>query len=97
MQATAKPRYPVPLTAPPSWLPLLEHGDGGSGGGLGPDLEGAIPGTGWPAAETIDYLYKLLGLLVLVLALPWLFERLLASPRKGSHGAATLSPAAMGA
>jgi hypothetical protein len=66
-----------PLTAPPSWLPLLEpaqdHDDAGAGAA-------PFPGPSWPKLEHIDYMSKLITLILLLLALPWLLDRLLTKP-----------------
>lgn len=87
--------YPKPLTGPPSWLPLLEPADQGE---LGPGSEGPFPGEHWPKIETIDYVSKLIILLLLLLALPWLVDRLLAHPSGISkHSADLLGSAATGA
>lgn len=76
--------FPPPMTGPPSWLPLVaaeeapeqEEGNGAPG----PNRESPIPGEGWPHIDTIDYLSKLIVLILLLMALPWLIDRLLSHP-----------------
>jgi hypothetical protein len=73
--------YPKPLTAPPPWLPLLEQTDQGEPeSGPGPGKEGPVPGDHWPALETIDYVTKLIVLILLILGLPWLLGRVFTNP-----------------
>lgn len=92
MLPAAAPPSPAPLTAPPSWLSLLEPAeDEGGGGPAAGAAEASIPGAGWPRAETVDYLSKLIGLVVLILALPWLFERMLAHPSNASRDSAAVA------
>ncbi len=68
--------YPRPLAGPPPWLPLLEPGaDGEPADGVDEPIGGH-----WPQLESLDYLTKLLTLIVLLLALPWLFGKLLHAP-----------------
>jgi hypothetical protein len=69
--------YPRPLTAPPPWLPWLEPAENGE---PGPGKEDPFPGEHWPKLETIDYVSKLIGLILLLLALPWLVDKLLSHP-----------------
>jgi hypothetical protein len=94
-EITSAPRKP--LAAPPSWLPLLEPAD--SGGGLGPGNEGPFPGEGWPKLETIDYASKLIVLVLLLLALPWLVSKLLTHPGELPRHSASLvgAPGSVGA
>jgi hypothetical protein len=70
-----------PLTAPPSWLPLLEpeEGDEAAGGGPRHGRE-KRPGEGWPPIETVEYLTKLIILIVLLMGLPWLVTKLITDP-----------------
>lgn len=88
--------YPPPLASPPSWLPLLGPGD--SGAGPGPSDDSPLPGEGWPALETIDYLSKLIVLIVLLLALPWLIHKLLTDPGQlsGHSAGMAMGPASLG-
>ena len=90
--------YPPPLTAPPSWLSLLESADQGEAG-PGAGREGPLPGEGWPPIETIDYVSKLLTLILLLLALPWLVDRLLSHPSELPRHSASIvkAPGSMGA
>lgn len=87
--------YPPPLTAPPLWLPLLEPTDSGE---PGPGSE-PFPSAHWPKIETIDYLSKLIVLIVLLLALPWLIGKLLTNPGEvtGHSAGLAMGPASMGA
>jgi len=71
--------FPEPLTTPPSWLSLLKPG-GEAEGDAPVDDNGPLPGEGWPRLESIDYVNKLILLIVLLLALPWLIGRLLTHP-----------------
>lgn len=80
--------YPMPLTAPPPWLPLLEPEEKGE---PGPGSEGTFPNEHWPKLETIDYTSKLITLMILLLALPWLLERLLSHPSQLPHHAAAMT------
>ena len=66
--------FPKPLTGPAPWVPLVDAGNGEAGG------EEPFPGEHWPRLETIDYISKLIVLLILLLALPWLIQRLLTHP-----------------
>jgi len=47
-----------------------------------------IPGPGWPPLQTIEYVTKLIVLVLLLLAVPWVLAKLIESPRDGSHAAA---------
>jgi hypothetical protein len=88
-QTAARP----PLTSPPAWW----MGTGGEGGaGPGPSGEGPIPGPGWPAPQTVDYLTKLIVLGLLLLAIPWLLAKLIQSPREGSRHAAAAAMGSLG-
>jgi hypothetical protein len=62
---------------------------------LGP---GTIPGEHWPKLETIDYISKLIVLIILVIAFPWLLTKMLTNPRELTGHAAGLAtgPASMG-
>jgi hypothetical protein len=90
--------YPPPLTAPPSWLPLLESGDGGPGAATAEDSAapasgGNFPGEGWPSIETIEYVSKFIVLVVLLLALPAVVSKLLS----GHTPHVSMGPPSMGA
>jgi hypothetical protein len=74
-----------PLTAPPPWLPLLEPA-------AGEPHTVAGPGEGWPKLETVDYFNKLITLIILLLALPWLLGKLLSDPEHVSAHAAAMGP-----
>jgi hypothetical protein len=92
---THAPYPPAPLTAPSPWLPLLEpEGEKGRG----PGNESPLPGEGWPQVETIEYVSKLITLILLLLALPWLTEKLLTHPGAVSrHSASLAAPGPAGA
>lgn len=78
-----------PLAAPSPWLSLLEPAGGE------PRLnEHGLPGQGWPKLATIDYINKLIMLIVLLLALPWILGKLLSDPEHISKHAGSM---AMGA
>lgn len=78
--------YPPPLTRQPSWLPLV------GGGGAAPTPTSGFPGgEGWPAIESLDYAIKLITLLVLVLALPWILGRFVHDGHLSRH-AASVAP-----
>ncbi|HET6570408.1 MAG TPA: hypothetical protein VFG58_02855 [Solirubrobacterales bacterium] len=79
--------FPRPLTGPPPWVPLVAPADGEAGAGEEP-----APGEHWPRYETVDYISKLLMLIILLLALPWLFQRLLTHPGDVSRQAAGMAP-----
>jgi hypothetical protein len=70
-----------PLAAPPSWLPLLEPAGGGDGL-PGPGHESGLPGESWPKLHTVEYLTKLITLIILLFALPWVLGKLLSNPEK---------------
>jgi hypothetical protein len=90
--------YPQPLTAPPPWLPLHELAGGEDSDAPGPGAEGPLPGDHWPKLETVEYVSKLIVLVLLLLALPWLVDRLIAHPgRISKHSAEALSVAPAGA
>jgi hypothetical protein len=69
---------------------LLGKGEDGDGPGApGPEHEGPFPGPHWPDLHTVEYLSKLIILIVLLLALPWLVGKLLTDPGEVlSHAAA---------
>jgi hypothetical protein len=75
-----------PLAAPASWLPLLEPAPGGA-------PRNDFPAEGWPSIEKIDYLSKLITLMLLLLALPWLIEKLFTHPAEAWHATAMPSGA----
>lgn len=76
------------LSAPPSWLPLYEAQEGDQGAdGTG------FPGESWPQLQTIEYISKLILLVLLLLGLPWLFAVLLSHPSRLSAHAAAMGPA----
>jgi hypothetical protein len=75
----AAPETRRPLAAPPTWLQLLEPAEDG-GGQPGPGHEHPVPGHHLPRLETIEYLSKLIVLILLLLALPWLVGKLLTAP-----------------
>lgn len=81
--------YPRPLTAPPPWPALLEPEQGEPSGGKGP-----MPGEGWPKLETVDYANKLIMLVILLLALPWLLGKLISDPGNMSRHAARMAAGA---
>jgi hypothetical protein len=74
--------YPEPITVRPSWLPLVDAGKGA------PASTAGLPGEGWPAIETLDYTTKLITLIVLLLALPWLLGKVFTHPEQVSRAAA---------
>lgn len=88
-----------PLAAPPTWLSLLEPAEGAEGQQLGPGQEHPVPGAHLPKMETIEYLSKLIVLLLLLLALPWLIGKLLTSPGEviGHPGVSVGAAASAGA
>jgi hypothetical protein len=98
MEQAAGPVSRRPLAAPPSWLPLLEPAKGGAGA-PGPGAEHPIPGPGWPRRETVEYLSKLIVLVLLILALPWLVSKLLTNPAEvvGHSGVSVGATASGGA
>lgn len=70
-----------PLTGPtPWWLP--EHGSVEAGGASrpSPSNEGPFPGESWPSLHAVEYASKLIVLLILILALPWIFKHMLTNP-----------------
>ncbi|HWW67812.1 MAG TPA: hypothetical protein VNY83_07480 [Solirubrobacterales bacterium] len=75
---------------------MLEPADKG---GPGPGSESPLPGEHWPALESIDYVSKLIILIVLLLALPWLISKLLTAPHELTEHAAgaSMGVASMGA
>ncbi|MDX6609033.1 MAG: hypothetical protein QOF85_958 [Solirubrobacterales bacterium] len=81
--------FPTPLTGPPSWLPLLVPAEDGEPGA---EDESSFPNEHWPKLETVDYVNKLIVLIILLLALPWLFGKLLSHPSQVSHHAAAMAP-----
>jgi hypothetical protein len=83
--------YPRPLTAPPPWLSLLEPGQGEPPTSSG---KGPMPGEGWPKFETVDYANKLIMLMILLLALPWLLGKLISDPEHMSRHAAKMATGA---
>lgn len=88
-----KAPYPPPLDTPrPSWTELVgEEGEGTEPEEGAPSTSttstGPLPGEGWPKLESVDYCIKLITLIVLLLALPWLIGKLLAEPGKASRHA----------
>jgi hypothetical protein len=88
-----KAPYPPPLDTPrPSWLTLVgEDGDGAGPEGetpsTSPTSTGPLPGNGWPKLESVDYCIKLITLIVLLLALPWLVAKLVSEPGRASRHA----------
>lgn len=77
-------QYPPSLSVQPSWLELVSEG----GEGSAPVGDSPLPGTGWPRLESVDYLNKLIILVILLLALPWLLGKLVSDPGKASRHAA---------
>jgi len=75
-----------PLTAPAPWPALLEQRE------EGPRGRDEFPGNNWPQLKTIEYVSKLIMLIVLLLALPWLFGVLLTRPSQLSRRAAEMGP-----
>jgi hypothetical protein len=75
----AAPLERKPLAAPLTWLSLLEPAEEG-GDPPGPGNETDVPGSGWPKLETIEYLTKLILLVLLLLGLPWLLGKLVTDP-----------------
>jgi hypothetical protein len=58
-----------------------------------PRSDGPIPGEHWPALQTIEYISKLIILIILLLALPWVLSRLLTDPEHAlKHPAAVAVP-----
>lgn len=88
--------FPAPLTSPSDWVGLVDEGAGGEG--PGPHNEKPLPGEGWPKLETVDYVSKLIVLLILLLALPWLIVKLLSNPGElsGHSAGLAMGPASMG-
>jgi len=74
------------MTLRPSWTEIV--GGAGASSPIG-SIEG-LPGEGWPPLETVDYALKLITLIVLLLALPWLFSKIISEPGKVSRHAASL-------
>jgi hypothetical protein len=60
-------------------LQLLEPAGDGDGQ-PGPGREHPIPGQHLPRIETVEYMSKLIVLILLLLALPWLVGKLLTAP-----------------
>jgi hypothetical protein len=61
-------------------------------GGPGPGREAPFPGD-WPSLEAIEYVSKLLVLIILVLAFPWLLSKAVTEPKHlpgGALGAASI-------
>lgn len=90
---TAGVSFPAPrgpLTSPPMWWE--EPGPGAAGEAPAALSDGApLPGPNWPALPTIEYLTKLITLGLILLAIPWLLEQLLASPSRGAGKAAQVA------
>ena len=80
--------YPPPSTATSSWVAMV---GGGAAAAPPSPVTAGLPGEGWPSLETVDYLVKLITLVVLLLALPWVFGKLLTEPGKVSKRAAGIS------
>jgi hypothetical protein len=74
---------------------LLESGNEEESGGPGPGSEGPIPGEHWPALESIDYVTKLIVLILLLLSLPWLLGRIFTNPAGAPGTSAAFAAAAV--
>ena len=91
------PSYdPAQVIGPPPWVDLVGEGEGEPAPAT---HEGAFPWEGWPKAESIDYVNKLIIVLILLLALPWLIGKLLTHPEElsGHAGGLSMGAASMGA
>jgi hypothetical protein len=90
-----------PLAAPPTWLALVPAlgAEGAEPDEPGPGNENPIPGDHLPKLETVEYISKLIVLLLLLLALPWLTGKLLTSPGEviGHPGVSVGAAASAGA
>jgi flagellar biogenesis protein FliO len=71
---------------------LLEQTDQGEPAG---SSENPIPGEHWPDLHTIDYVTKLLVLILLILGLPWLLGRVFTNPTATPEHAAAFAGGAV--
>ena len=89
MKATGSPSTstsPAAFTSPGPWW--NEGGGSASPAGASSGNESSIPGPGWPSQATLEYLTKIIMLVILLLALPFLLEKLLTAPHElGAHSA----------
>lgn len=73
---SAEVPYPEPLTTPAPWLALVDAGEEGTS----EPAPMPFPGEHWPDLHAVEYTTKLIVLIVLLLALPWLISKLLTNP-----------------
>lgn len=85
------PQSRGPLASPHPWWDAQGHEAGEEAPASSPTAGVLLPGEGWPSLPTVEYLTKLITLGLILLAIPWLLEQLVASPGRGAGKAAQVA------